>query len=240
MIKILMAVLGIILLFVAVAGCTLEDETVKIVITDTVTIEPTDNSTERIGIINLTFQSDSSDEVPVKEQYFKIVGELIIKNNTSPVLFITNFTIHGENVSDVLEKGEKRTVTIEHIQFPNVRVKSLTYEYSNLEMAIDLLKNERKSEIVVQPSFFKTNYFIFILVFGTSLLMLAALLGRARPPPEVKRNVCKFCLEDLSQIDDKNKLYCKKWKGRTRRCGEGPFCSERCLQYHWEDEEHEN
>ncbi|UCH89999.1 MAG: hypothetical protein JSV49_04985 [Thermoplasmata archaeon] len=236
--KVLLAIFGILLIFLAGTGCTLEDETIKIVVTGQKVVEPANATEPLTGIINLTIYNDQSDKITILPEYFTLEGKIETSENTKPILYFINFTILDNGTAE-LSSGENRRIAIRHIIFENTIITKLTYEYSELKLTVDLTK-DTEEELVVEPGFFKTNYFIFILVFGVSIIILAILLGRQRPTPSSSRNVCKFCLEDLSGVADKDKLYCSKWKTRARRCGEGPFCSERCLKYHQEDVTHEN
>jgi hypothetical protein len=222
----------------SVSGCTLEDETVRLKVTDKIKIEPITNNTTSEGILNLTIYNNYSGTLKVNKKNFQIKGEDVTLKDTHPKLFILNLTIH-ENASETFGKGEVRKITIRHAQFPNVFLDELLYESGNVKLNVDLTKNS-DVVVIVEPSIFKTNYFIFTMVFIASIVVLALVLGRKQPTPTVGKNLCQFCLNDLSKTGDKEKLFCDKWRTRTRRCGEGPFCSKRCLKYHQEDVPHEN
>lgn len=230
----------ILLLSLAFSGCTLRDETVRMVATGHSIIEDENASVPLYGILNLTIYNDYSKTLLFTEHQFLLKGHDVSEagKRSHPKLFILNFTIVG-NASSELPKGESRSVSIEHIMFERVQMDDVTYEYEDVVITFDL-KEEEEMTVVMQPSFFKTNYFIFTIVFVGTLIMLAAMLGRKQKAPAPAKNLCRFCLDDLSKMDDKKKFYCKMWKTRTKRCGEGPFCSERCLNYHQEDVSHEN
>ena len=235
--KVIISLFIILFVFISSAGCTYTDETVKMVVTDRKIIEPGNQTAGQIGIMNLTIHNEHNGELSVTEDNFQITGEDVTMVGTILNLYITNFTII-DNASSKVKKGESRKIVIEHIQYDDVILKKITFKNGDIELGIDLTK-EKEDEVLVTPSVFKTNYFIFTLVFIISIVMLLIILGRQRSAPPVGRNLCKFCLEDLSKIDEKDRLYCNKWKTRTKRCGEGPFCSKRCLEYHLEDVTHE-
>lgn len=236
--KIILAITGILIIFFAVSGCTLQDETVSIEVTNKTTIETNSTSVPYIGTLNLTVENGHSEKISVNQTYFQLTGQYILSQGTKPRLPIIGFAIRN-NGSEMVEQGESRDITITHVLHENVRLLELSYQYKDIEIVMNLSEKDEGS-VVVTPSFFKTNYFIVVIVLVFGLGLALVFLGRGAQAPSTGKNQCRFCLKDLSDVPEEKRFYCKKWKSRTKRCGEGPFCSKEHLEYHWEDVSHEN
>jgi hypothetical protein len=236
--RILIALSAIIVLVISVSGCTLEDETVEIKITDTVVLETGSATEPFIGIVNFTVINDQSGKIRVNETNFKLTGQNILAHGTKPKLHIRSFTLH-DNGTGTIKSGKKQDITITHTLHENTVLLVLDYEYDDIEISLNLSKKQ-EADVVVTPSFFSTNYFLLIIVLVFGLGIAVIFLGKSEDAPKRGKHECRFCLKDLSKAGEGGKIYCQKWKTRTKRCGEGPFCSQEHLDYHWEDVEHEN
>jgi hypothetical protein len=162
-------------------------------------------------------------------------------NTSSTTLKLTIYSIQiHDNGTEFIGQGESRKLTIVHSLFENITIRSITYKYREIKIALEDLSKDKEGLIIAEPAVFKSNYFMIVMVFVVGILAALIIMGKKEKTPAPGKNVCRFCLDDLSSIDPKDRIYCKKWLTRTKRCGEGPFCSERCLKYHWEDVTHEN
>jgi len=234
-----LSILILIFLFSIISGCTLVDETVKIKITDQNTLESVEPQKHYVGVLNLTVYSDFSETIKISRNNIQLIGVHVNNTSTKLVLEIYSFDIL-DNRTEFLEKGEKRSLTITHALFENITLYSVKYKYRDIEITLDKLSKKKEGESVVQQSFLKSNYFMIVLIFLVGILAAMIIMGKKEKTPQPGKNVCRFCLKDLSGIDEKKRVYCNKWLTRTRRCGAGPFCSKKCLKYHWEDISHEN
>ena len=235
--RIFLAALCIILISVSVSGCTLQDETVDISITDMRIVETNSSAQPFYGILNLTVVNDNSGKIRVNASNFQLLGQNVLFERTRPKLLIKELEIL-DNETEVIDGPGRRHISITHELHENVVLLEITYKYDDIEIKINVSKSD-EGEAVVTPSFFSTNYFlvVIVLVFGISIALI--FLGRSESGPKPGKNECRFCLMDLSDVPEKKRIYCTKWKTRTKRCGEGPFCSQEHLEYHWEDTEHE-
>ena len=237
--KLFVIIFSTILLFFIISGCTLVDETVSVKVTEQSTQTTTEPDKQPQGILNLTIKNGFSETIRVNESNFELIGKRINGSSTTLRLTIYGVNIH-DNGTEFIEQGETRKLSIEHALFENVTLKSINYDYGEIEITIEDLSKNKEGKIIAEPSIFKSNYFLIVMVFLVGILTAMIIMGKKEKAPTPGKNVCRFCLEDLSDIDAKDRIYCKKWLTRTRRCGDGPFCSERCLKYHWEDITHEN
>jgi hypothetical protein len=100
---------------------------------------------------------------------------------------------------------------------------------------VDSINTESESSEINNQFFIMSLIILIIIevaVFIGIIDLQQKMKKRTRPFEE-----CIICLKD---IPNGNEIFCENWISETGRCGDGPFCSKKCLKLHLRREIHEH